>query len=1279
MLARLAFFVVVLPLLHVIPAHAAKFQDLPDTTEFTFVNGIARTLTGSIRGVTTGDYDRDGDEDVFVTRFADESIHVKQFVLYKNVSTQGSIRFQVAGNGDNGFPTFLQIVSTKKPAFWSNKTKANSFAAAVTADFNGDGWPDIFVGGSWIDTLSGIPGNPRTHVIDRSLLFINLQDPNVGFVEIGDLAGLTDTTSFCQGAAIADYNKDGRLDIFMANTAEHQASQGPGAPNRLFMGTGFATGRGVQYPVLKDSTAAWQVPADNIPHFAPTAGDFDKDGDLDIYVCLRERLDGQPHDPFTPNQLLRNDGTRFVNVASSYGVDDNGNGYGSCWSDFDNDGDLDLLLTNNEHWDEQIVPGKTREAKLFRNNYPLLNFGTVTVPDFSQPFAKGDNNGGFFFDYDLDRLQDFMIAVEGASEFGNPIVGAGTMLFHQSALNTFGENTVAEGVVACGERIPEGANSTFADFDRDGDLDLFLTQADREGVLGCLSEVGSYVFENRTRTGQIGDPHFLTVRLKGGNRLDGVKALVDGIGSQVFVYAGGTSFMQQVNAGAQDGSTFPMDLTFGLGSAAQVDSVVVRWRTFTGANPFRQKFTGPLEVNQPLLLKINPDTVFVRSDKRVIQDAVNSALPGAVVAVDGKNDDGSPATYHEWVMMKSGVKVVAQPGTGTPTIDGGTLAGQAVGFPDNVSSNTILDGLVIKGGTTQIVHLGPGSGVIKNCTIQSSGTGATMGINVTDGTGAIQNCTIVGPLGYGVKVTGGQPSISNTTISASNGVAVFNAALATMSGLNITSSGAALSLWNSSRGDIVSSTLTGSAEAIRIADSSLLQRCQQQVVASGGTYGIHMTGGIAAIGTGTTLSGSAYGLYISGGSANANGGVSISTLSGTGNAVFASGGYLTFNGATIQNAETGLWVAGGTVTMYTGAIQSCTWGAWVDSNGHLNFGLSEGSFPSVTISGCTTRGAVADATGQLIAEKLRVTGVSNSGWAGVQFMPGSTGGLSWCEVKNASGMNAIGILVESGVQLLGTKVSSISPYVSPSSPGYGTGIEISADSLETVIIDSLATGPWHRTVVQTCYRGISIDDYARPFIRSANVTNHYMYGVQIGPTTIPDLGKSGGGARPGNCNIFGVTASSGKLAGGLFHLGEFSPVKAEKNWWGSNPPPSAKISSFVDYTPALTDSIHLSGAFVEIGSLDASRPVRPPFPTPFSDQVTISFRVKEAVENVEITLYDVCGRRIATSVSGVFPKGDHEAIWRGVNEEGRLVPNGLYFARIKVGSTETSRKLVRAR
>ena len=117
----------------------------------------------------------------------------------------------------------------------------------------------------------------------------------------------------------------------------------------------------------------------------------------------------------------------------------------------------------------------------------------------------------------------------------------------------------------------------------------------------------------------------------------------------------------------------------------------------------------------------------------------------------------------------------------------------------------------------------------------------------------------------------------------------------------------------------------------------------------------------------------------------------------------------------------------------------------------------------------------------------------------------------------------------------------------------------------------------------------------------------------------------------------------------------------------------------MDYTPALTDSISFSGAFVAIGPLDSIRPLRSPYPTPFSEQVSIPFRVKQASEKVEVTLYDVCGRRIATSVSGEFPQGDHEAIWKGVNEEGRLVPNGLYFARIKVGSSEVSRKLVLAR
>ena len=65
-------------------------------------------------------------------------------------------------------------------------------------------------------------------------------------------------------------------------------------------------------------------------------GDYDRDGDLDLYVTNFGE----------PNRLYRNDGTGFTDVAPGMGVDDSGDGYGAAWGDYDRDGDLDLYVAN---------------------------------------------------------------------------------------------------------------------------------------------------------------------------------------------------------------------------------------------------------------------------------------------------------------------------------------------------------------------------------------------------------------------------------------------------------------------------------------------------------------------------------------------------------------------------------------------------------------------------------------------------------------------------------------------------------------------------------------------------------------------------------------------------------------------------------------------------------------------------------------------------------------------------------------------------------------------
>ena len=183
----------------------------------------------------------------------------------------------------------------------------------------------------------------------------------------------------------------------------------------------------------------------------------------------------------------------------------------------------------------------------------------------------------------------------------------------------------------------------------------------------------------------------------------------------------------------------------------------------------------------------------------------------------------------------------------------------------------------------------------------------------------------------------------------------------------------------------------------------------------------------------------------------------------------------------------------------------------------------------------------------------------------------------------------------------------------------------------------------------------------------------------IGPAAVPNLGtKTGGPSRYGNNSIHGITATQGLLAGGMTRLGGFPDVSAEKNWWGSPTPPANKISSWVDYTPYLTgDPYPPLGVWLEM--VPVPEEIRRSYPVPFRSRVTIPFSVESASEPIEISVYDISGRRIKTVLKGFREVGEHEISWDGKFDDGRLAASGIYYIRVKVGVKDRTDKLVLTR
>jgi hypothetical protein len=301
---------------------------------------------------------------------------------------------------------------------------------AIVDDFDGDGYLD-FVVSTW-----GPEGQIR--------LFRNNQDGTFSDrTEAAGLLGLYGGLNLVQ----ADYNNDGHVDVFVLRGAwlrEHGRY-----PNSLLRNNGdgtftdvtFDAGLGlVHYPT---QTASW--------------GDYDHDGDLDLYVG-NESSSALP----APSQLFRNDGDgTFTDVATAAGVLNDRYAKAVIWGDYDNDRWIDLYVSNDE-----------AENRLYRNN------GDGTFTDVAVELGVVHPNVSFpawFWDVDNDGALDLYVAAYiagiedlAASVLDLPVEVELARLYRGTGDGHFEE--VTSGYNLAHPAAPMGSN--FGDLDNDGYLDF---------------------------------------------------------------------------------------------------------------------------------------------------------------------------------------------------------------------------------------------------------------------------------------------------------------------------------------------------------------------------------------------------------------------------------------------------------------------------------------------------------------------------------------------------------------------------------------------------------------------------------------------------------------------------------------------------------------------------------------------------------------------------------------------------------------------------------------
>lgn len=432
-------------------------------------------------GQAWGDVDRDGCPDLYVTGGA----------------VAGRL---MLGDCAGGFVDATDEVT----ALAGRETGGASFA-----DYDNDGDLDLYV-----------------LARDGDVLLQN--DGSGGFRDVSAEVGVGDPGQG-QTAAWGDFDGDGDLDLYVVNWYYRWQSDSPLTRDGLYRND---AGRftDISYLLTTDTLTR--------PGFAATWGDFDNDGDLDLYV-VNDKTQG--------NALWRNDGAGcggwcFTDVAPAIGAFRPASGMGLATGDYDNDGDLDFYYSG------------IAEAVLLEN---MLESGTWHYIERSVAAGvspEATSWGAVFRDFDNDGWLDIYLAT-----MDDQPASATNRLYINDRSGGFIDASAGSGASDAGRTVGVAA----ADYDLDGRIDLLIGNMDQSYRL--LRNIHG---ESAPETAG----NWLAVRLVGGGPVDR-----DALGTRVEVLTSdGAVLSRESRSGSSIGAGDEIVLHFGLGTST-VEGLTVRW------------------------------------------------------------------------------------------------------------------------------------------------------------------------------------------------------------------------------------------------------------------------------------------------------------------------------------------------------------------------------------------------------------------------------------------------------------------------------------------------------------------------------------------------------------------------------------------------------------------------------------------------------------------------------------------------------------------------------
>ena len=508
----------------------ANFVDVAAKSGLTMMNVFGGTDTKKYIIETTGtgvaifDYDNDGWLDLFI---------VNGTTLEGFPAGKGPTNHLYRNNHDGTF-TDVTVKAGLAATGWGQ--------GVCIGDYNNDGWEDIYV------TYYG-----------KNLLYRNQSG---AFEDVSQTAGVSGSgKAWGTGCAFVDYDRDGKLDLMIANYVDFDLSKAPtpgerpsciwkgvpvmcgprglpGAKNILYHNRGDGTFEDVTSKAHIDQT-------DGHYAFSVSTLDFDDDGWPDIYVACDS----------TASILYHNnrDGT-FTDVGVTAGAAFNEDGreqagMGSTIADFNGDGRPDIFKTNFSD----------DTSTLYRNNGDGT-FDDVTTAAGLGLYTKYLGWGTMFFDFDNDGWPDLLL-VNGhvypevdrqhlGSSFQEPRI-----LYHNNGNGTFSDVSATAGPAITTSASSRGLG--IGDLWNDGRMSAVISNMNAPPSL----------LVNQIRSAN----HWIAFRPMG------TKSNRDGIGAQIKLKVGGRTLVAEVRSGSSYNSNSDMRPHFGLGQTDKVDWVEIRW------------------------------------------------------------------------------------------------------------------------------------------------------------------------------------------------------------------------------------------------------------------------------------------------------------------------------------------------------------------------------------------------------------------------------------------------------------------------------------------------------------------------------------------------------------------------------------------------------------------------------------------------------------------------------------------------------------------------------